>query len=69
LQFSGLTTHKVDFLVRKCADGFDCVNFVKTYCWNVDMCKSESSERYKSRAWQADSLNTHSKPRAVYSKQ
>jgi len=31
----------IDFLSKQFSDRFDRVTFVETYCWNMDMCKSE----------------------------
>jgi len=37
--------HEIDFIAEQFADWFDCVSFVETYCWNVDICMSDLSQK------------------------
>jgi len=41
-----------DFKAKWFGVWFNCVTFVETCCWNVDMCKAKSSQSYESSAWQ-----------------
>ena len=38
---------EIDFLVKHFNMWFDCVSFMETYCWIVDMCKTETLQVMK----------------------
>ena len=46
---------EIDFPAKYVAIRPGSITFVVSCCWNVDMCKFESSQSYESRARQADS--------------
>jgi len=64
------SARKIIFIVKQFAYWFGCISLVETYCWNVDICKSKSSQNYESKARQADSPNAqqHTSKRQFYTR-